>query len=289
MLRSVPRSMWKGRTNTMEAVPAIPVTSISQPRRRPVVYWAFADTWELFKRSVIQIFRTPAQLVTLVILQPVLLIVLFRYVFGGAVATGESNYANYLIPGIFAMNSVLVATVASVSVANDMSSGLVDRLRSLPMVKSAILGGTILANAARCLAALAAMVAVGYLVGFRPHADFGRWLAAIGLLVLVSYAFSWLLGALGLIAGSVEGAQQMGALVWPFTFVSSAFVPAQSMPGWLRGLASNQPVTEAIDATRALLLGQSVGNHFVVTVIWCAGIVLAGTVLAGLLFRRKFS
>jgi ABC-2 type transport system permease protein len=273
----------------MQAAPAIPAPSIPLPQRRPGVYWAFADTWELFKRSVTQIFRTPAQLVTLVILQPVLLIVLFRYVFGGAVATGESNYANFLIPGIFAMNSVLVATVASVGVANDMSSGLVDRLRSLPMVKSAILGGAILANAARCLAALAAMVAVGFLVGFRPDADFGRWLAAIGLLVLVSYAFSWLLGALGLVAGSVEGAQQMGALVWPFTFVSSAFVPAQSMPGWLRGFANNQPVTEAIDATRTLLLGQPVGNHVVVTVIWCVGIVIVGTVLAGILFRRKFS
>jgi ABC-2 type transport system permease protein len=273
----------------MQAAPAIPAPSIPQPQRRPGVYWAFADTWELFKRSITQIFRTPAQLVTLVILQPVLLIILFRYVFGGAVATGESNYANYLIPGIFAMNSILVATVASVGVANDMSSGIIDRLRSLPMVKSAILGGTILANAARCLAALAAMVAVGYLVGFRPHAGFGRWLAAIGLLVLVSYAFSWLLGALGLVAGSVEGAQQMGALVWPFTFVSSAFVTAQSMPGWLQGFANNQPVTQAIDATRTLLLGQPVGNHVVLTVIWCAGIVIVGTVLAGFLFRRKFN
>jgi ABC transporter DrrB family efflux protein len=269
--------------------PVISALALPQPQRRPVVYWALADTWELFKRSIIQIVRTPGQLVTLVILQPVLLIVLFRYVFGGAVATGQSNYANFLIPGIFAMNSVLVATVAPVGIANDMSSGLVDRLRALPMVKSAIIGGTILANAARCLAALAAMVAVGYAVGFRPSADLGRWLAAIGLLVLVSYSFSWLLGGLGLAAGSVEGAQQMGALVWPFTFVSSAFVPAQSMPGWLRGFAGNQPVTEAIDATRTLLLGQPVGNHVVVTVIWCAGITIAGMVLAGILFRRKFS
>jgi ABC-2 type transport system permease protein len=273
----------------MTAAPATFAPSVPQPLRRPGVYWAFADTWELFKRTVTQIFRTPGQLVTLVILQPVLLIVLFRYVFGGAVNTGQSNYANYLIPGIFAMNSVLVATVASVAVANDMSSGLIDRLRSLPMVKSAILGGTILANAARCLAALAAMVAVGYAVGFRPSAGLGRWLAAVGLLVLVSYSFSWLLGALGLVAGSVEGAQQMGALVWPFTFVSSAFVPAQSMPGWLRGFADNQPVTEAIDATRTLLLGQPVSNHVVVTLIWCAGITITGVMLAGVLFRRKFN
>ncbi len=263
--------------------------SIPQDRRRPNLYWAFNDTWELFKRSVTQILRTPGQLITLVILQPVLLIVLFRYVFGGAVVTGEASYANFLIPGVFAMNSVLVATIASVSIANDMSSGIIDRFRSLPMTKSAILGGTILANAVRSLSALAAMVLVGVLVGFRPDAGFGGWLAAVGLLVLVSYAFSWLLAVFGLMAGSVEGAQQMGTVVWPFAFVSSAFVPAQSMPGWLRGFASNQPITQAIEATRALLLGQPVGNHAWVTAVWCVGIILVSVLLAGILFRRKFN
>lgn len=268
----------------VQAAPSIP-----QPRQRPGFYWTFSDTWELFKRSVTQIFRTPAQLVTLVVLQPVLLIVLFRYVFGGAVVTGEASYANFLIPGVFAMNAVLVATIAAVSVASDMSSGIIDRFRSLPMAKSAILGGNILANALRSLAALVAMVLVGLAVGFRPHANVGGWLAAIGLLVLVSYSFSWLMAVLGLVSGSVEGAQQMGALVWPFGFVSSAFVPAQSMPGWLRGFADNQPVTQAIDATRALLLGHPVGNHVQVTVYWCVGIAAAGIVLSGVLFRRKFS
>ncbi len=255
----------------------------------PHLYWAFSDTWELFKRSVTQILRTPGQLVTLVILQPVLLIVLFRYVFGGAVATGEASYADFLIPGVFAANSVLVATTVSVSIAADMSSGIIDRFRSLPMVKSAILGGTILANAVRSLSALAAMVLIGVLVGFRPDAGIGEWLAAIGLLVFVSFAFSWLLAVFGLVAGSVEGAQQMGALIWPFTFVSSAFVPAQSMPGWLRGFAGNQPITQAIEATRALLLGQPVGNHALVTVAWCVAITMVSVLLAGILFRLKFT
>jgi ABC-2 type transport system permease protein len=190
---------------------------------------------------------------------------------------------------VFAANSVLVATISSVSIATDLSSGIIDRFRSLPMVKSAILGGTILANAVRSLAALVAMVLIGVLVGFRPDAGFGGWLAAIGLLVLVSYAFSWLLAVFGLMAGSVEGAQQMSALIWPFTFVSSAFVPAQSMPGWLRGFASNQPITQAIEATRALLLGQPVGNHARATVVWCVGITIVSVLLAGTLFRRKFN
>jgi ABC transporter DrrB family efflux protein len=268
----------------MQAVPPLP-----QAQRRPGAYWAFSDTWELFKRSVIQIGRTPGQLITLVIVQPLLLIVLFRYVFGGAVATGEASYANFLIPGVFAMNSVLVATITAVSIANDVSSGTVDRFRSLPMMKSAILGGSVLANAVRSLAALVAMVLVGLLVGFRPDAGPGGWLATVGLLVLVSYAFSWLLAVFGLLSGSVEGAQQMGALVWPFTFVSSAFVPAESMPGWLRGFAGNQPMTQAIEAVRALLLGRPVGNHAWITVAWCAGIIGVSTVLAGVLFRRRFS
>ncbi len=259
------------------------------PAASHLYYWAFSDTWELFKRSVTQILRTPGQLVTLVILQPVLLIVLFRYVFGGAVATGEASYADFLIPGVFAMNSVLVATTVSVSIAADMSSGIIDRFRSLPMVKSVILGGTVVANAVRSLLALAAMALIGVLVGFRPDAGIGEWLAAIGLLVLLSFAFSWLLAVFGLVAGSVEGAQQMGALIWPLTFVSSAFVPAQSMPGWLQGFASNQPITQAIEATRALLLGQPVGNHALVTVAWCVAITMVSVLLAGILFRRKFA
>jgi ABC-2 type transport system permease protein len=253
------------------------------------LYWALSDTWELFKRSVTQILRTPGQLVTLVILQPVLLIVLFRYVFGGAVDTGEETYADFLIPGVFAANAVLVATIASVGIAGDMSSGIVERLRTLPMATSAILGGTILANAVRGLAALVAMVPIGILVGFRPDAGLGGWLAAIGLLVLVTYAFSWLMAVLGLLAGSAEGAQQMGGLIWPFTFVSSAFVPAESMPGWLRDFAENQPITQAIEATRALLLGHPVGNHAWITVVWCAGIAAVSIVLAGIVFRRRFS
>ncbi len=146
-----------------------------------------------------------------------------------------------------------------------------------------------MANAVRSLSALAAMVLIGVLVGFRPDAGIGEWLAAIGLLVFVSFAFSWLLAVFGLVAGSVEGAQQMGALIWPFTFVSSAFVPAQSMPGWLRGFAGNQPITQAIEATRALLLGQPVGNHALVTVAWCVAITMVSVLLAGILFRRKFT
>lgn len=251
------------------------------------VYWALSDTWEVFKRHVVRIRSTPGELVGYVIMQPLLLIVLFRYVFGGAVATGGPDYADFLTPGIFATSGILVATVAAVSVANDVSSGIVDRFRSLPMTKSAILGGAILANAFRACLAIPPMVLIGVLVGFRPDTDVGRWLAAIALLVLVSYAFSWLLALLGLLAGTVEGAQQMGMFIWPLTFVSSAFVPAESLPDGLEAFASNQPITEAIEAIRALMLGQPVGDHAWITVVWCLGIIAVSVALSGLLFRRK--
>jgi ABC-2 type transport system permease protein len=209
-------------------------------------------------------------------------------VFGGAVATGEESYANFLIPGVLASNAALVGTTAAVGVATDMSSGIVDRFRSLPMSQSAILGGTVLANTLRSLVALLAMVLIGLLVGFRPDADLGAWLTVIALLLLVAYAFSWLLAMLGLLAGSVEAAWQISALIWPLAFISSAFVPAESMPRGLEGFAANQPLSEAIDATRALLLGQPVGDHVWITVAWCVGIAVVSASVAGTLFRRRF-
>jgi ABC-2 type transport system permease protein len=263
--------------------------AIRQARRRPGVFWALSDTWELFKRTAIQIRQTPGDLFSFVIVQPVLLIVLFRYVFGGAVETNQDSYANFLIPGVIAANAALISMTAAVGVANDMTNGIVDRFRSLPMSRTAILGGTVLANTVRGLAAMTAMVLIGLLVGFRPDADFGDWLAVIGLLLLVTYAFSWLMAALGLLAGSVEAAWQMSALLWPLTFVSSAYVPPDSMPRGLEAFAAHQPISEAIDATRALLLGEPVGDHAWVAVAWCVGITLASATFATMLFKRKVS
>jgi ABC-2 type transport system permease protein len=267
-----------------QAAPSIP-----RAQRRPWLLWVVSDTWELFKRTMIQIRQTPGDLISFVIVQPVLLIVLFRYVFGGAVETGEASYADFLIPGVIAANAALIGTTAAVGVATDISNTIVDRFRSLPMSQSAILGGTVLANTARSMAALIAMVLMGLLVGFSPDADLGGWLAVIGLVLLMSYAFSWLLAVVGVVAGSIEAAWQMTALVWPLTFVSSAFVPTESMPSALEGFAANQPISQGIDAVRALLLGQPVGDHVWTTVAWCFGMVAVGATLAGVLFRRRFS
>jgi ABC-2 type transport system permease protein len=254
-----------------------------------VLYWWLSDNWELCRRTLIQISRTPGEVISLVIMQPVLLIVLFRYVFGGAVETGDISYADFLIPGVIATNAALVGTTAAVGVASDISSGIVDRFRSLPMSRSAILGGTVLANTARSMIALIAMVLMGLLVGFRPDAGLGGWLAVLGLMALVSYAFSWLLAIIGLIAGSEEAAYQMGALVWPLAFVSSAFVPPESMPGALEAFAANQPISQAISAVRALFLGDPVADHVWITILMCIGITVGSAVFATMLFQRKFS
>jgi len=270
----------------MEAAQAL--GAIPQPQRRPRLYWWLSDSGELCKRTLVQIRRTPGEVISLVIMQPVLLIVLFRYVFGGAVETGGVSYPDFLIPGVIAANCALVGTTAAVGVAKDISGGIVDRFRSLPMSRSAILGGTVMANTVRSMIALVAMVLMGLLVGFRPEADLGDWFAVLGLMLLVSYAFSWLLAIIGLIAGSEEAAYQMSALLWPLAFASSAFVPPDSMPSPLEGFAANQPISEAIDAGRALLLGQPVGDHLWFALVWCAGITLASVATATMLFRRKF-
>jgi ABC-2 type transport system permease protein len=269
----------------MEAAQAL--GAIPRPRQRPELFWLLSDSWELCKRTLIQIRRTPGEVISLVIMQPVLLIVLFRYVFGGAVETGDVSYANFLIPGVIAANAALVGTTATVGVAKDITGGIVDRFRSLPMSRSAILGGTVLANTVRSMMALVAMVLMGLAVGFRPEADLGGWLAVLGLMALVSYAFSWLLAIIGVIAGSEEAAYQMGALVWPLAFVSSAFVPPESMPSGLEWFAANQPISQAIDAVRALLLGQPVGDHAWITVVMCVGIVAMSATVATVLFRRR--
>jgi len=178
--------------------------------------------------------------------------------------------------------------MAAVAVASDMTNGVIDRFRTLPMTKSAILGGTILSNTIRSLAALTAMLLIGLLVGFRPAATPAAWLATIGLLMLITYAFSWLMAALGLIAGTPEAAQQMSGLIWPLALVSSVFVPADSMPGWLQTFANNQPITQAVETVRAVLLAQPVGNHAWITILWCLGITTASIALTGSLLRRKF-
>jgi len=259
------------------------------PQQRPRIYWVFRDTFVLIVRSLKHIKQDPDQLVSVTI-QPVLLVVLFRYLFGGAISTGShESYINFLMAGVFIETAALTAVTTSTSVTADVLTGVMDRFRSLPMLRLAILTGHVVADLCRSLIGMVVMVLVGLVVGFRPSADAKAWVTAIGLTLLVTFALSWVSALLGLLGNSVEAVQQFGIILIVPIFASSAFVPTQTMPSWLRVFADNQPMTQAIDAVRALLLGQPVGDHVRLTLIWFIGIVLVVFPIADWLFKRRTS
>lgn len=223
-------------------------------------------------------------------LQPIMFMLLFRYVFGGAINTGGTSYVNFLVAGILIQMAAFGATTTSLSVATDLTKGIIDRLKSLPIVSSAVMTGHVVADLARNLISSVVMILVALLVGFRPEASFTDWLLIAGLLMLFTFSFSWLSAVVGLVAKSVEAVQWFGfVLVFPLTFASAAFVPTDTMPRFLRIFAENQPVTHVIEAMRSLMVGTPMGNHGIMSVIWCIGLIAIFMPLATYLFRRKVS
>jgi ABC-2 type transport system permease protein len=253
------------------------------------MYWAFHDSWVLIGRSMKHIFKNIDQLLSLAV-QPIMFMLLFRYVFGGAINTGGTSYVNFLVPGILIQSAAFGALTTSVSVANDLQRGIIDRFKSLPMVSSAVMTGHVVADLVRNIISSAVMVLVALLVGFRPEASLVQWLGVIGLLLLFTFALSWMSAIVGLVAPSLEAVQWIGFVaVFPLTFASAAFVPTESMPGVLKLFAENQPVTHVIEAIRALLVGTPMENHATMSIIWFAGIVIVSIPLAAWLFRRRAS
>lgn len=215
-------------------------------------------------------------------------VVLFRYVFGGAIDTGNISYVNFLMAGIFVQTAAFGSTMSSYSVAIDLEKGIMDRFKSLPMTKSAVLTGHVVADLIRNLLATAVMIGAGLAVGFRPEANAAEWALALGLLLFFSFALSWLFVLVALIGKSIQFVQQFGfILIFPLTFVSSAFVPAHTMPSWLRPFAENQPLTHLIEAIRALLVGTPVEDHAWMTLWWSIGILIVGFTVTTSIFRRQ--
>lgn len=249
--------------------------------------WLLIDSAVMVKRSLLQIRQDPEQLVGLTI-QPIMFVVLFRFVFGGAIDTGGVSYINFLMAGIFVQTAAFGSVMSSYSVAIDLEKGIMDRFRSLPMTKSAVLTGHVVADLIRNLFATAVMVGAGLAVGFRPEANAGEWTLAIALLLFFSFALSWLFVLVALIGKSIQFVQQFSfILIFPLTFVSSAFVPVSTMPSWLRVFAENQPLTHLIEAIRALLVGTPVGNHVWYTIWWSIGILVVGFTITTAIFRRQ--
>lgn len=248
--------------------------------------WLLRDSWTEALRHLRGVPRSP-ELLMFATIQPIMFIVLFVYVFGGAItAPGYDDYKQYLLPGIFAQTVLFNSSFTGVGLADDLSKGIIDRLRSLPMYQSAVLVGRTLSDVARNLLTFAVMLGVAYAVGFRIEGSLAGAVGATVLLFAFSYAFTWIQALVGLSAGSVEAANSAGFIwMFPLTFVSSAFVPPETMPGWLQPIANNNPFTIVTNATRALYNGRDPGSDLWVAWGWAIGITLVFAWLAS----RKFA
>jgi ABC transporter DrrB family efflux protein len=219
--------------------------------------------------------------------QPVMFVLLFVYVLGGAIQTPGFDYVDFLIPGIIVQSMAFGGFVTALGLSEDLKKGLIDRFRSLPMSRAAVLTGRTLADVGTNVMQLVVMLAVGLAVGFRFSTGVPEVVAGIALLLLIGYAFSWVFAFIGLVASSPEAANAYGfTIIFPLTFVSSAFVPVDSMPGWLQPIAEHNPITTMVDATRALFLGTPAGNDVWLAVLWSLGFVVVFGVHSTWRYRR---
>jgi ABC transporter DrrB family efflux protein len=252
--------------------------------------YTISDTVVLAKRNLLRIPRAPDLLLSFTV-QPIMFVLLFVYVFGGAIATpGFEDYTDFLMPGIVAQTMSFGGFVTALALSEDLRKGLIDRFRSLPMSRSAVLAGRTLADVATNVISLIIMVGVGLAVGFRFHSNPIEVVAGVGLMLLFGYAFSWIFAYCGLVASSGESAQAIGFIViFPITFISSAFVPVDSMPSWLQPIAENNPFTTVVDAMRALWVDAPAGNDVWGAVLWSVGLIAVFAPLSVARYRRAVS
>jgi ABC transporter DrrB family efflux protein len=237
-------------------------------------------------RTGLQFARTP-QVLGIAVVQSVLFLLMFRYVLGGAIGVGGVSYVDFLVPGFVVSGLLFTAGGSAVAVAEDAASGLYDRLRSLPVPGVAVLAGRVLADAGLMLFVALVTLAVGVLVGFRFGGGVDGTVAAIGLIALYSVAFAWIFVWLGLVSGSAQAAQGLGILGVPFSFLSSAFVPVESMPAPLEWFSEHQPLSYMVDAVRGLLLGDpALSDAAAASVLWSLALMAAFAPLALRAYRR---
>ncbi|UPK75412.1 ABC transporter permease [Nocardioidaceae bacterium SCSIO 66511] len=251
------------------------------------VAYALTDSRVMIVRSLRHTARNLDMMLTAVML-PVVLMLLFVYVFGGAMNTG-TEYVNYVVPGIILLCAGFGASSTATSVAGDMENGIIARFRSMPIASSSVLVGHVVASVVRNLVATTLVVGVAFAVGWRPQASLVEWVAAIGMVVLFVLAISWLAAGFGLLVKSVEAANAFTFVLMFLPYVSSAFVPTETMPSALHGFAEHQPVTPIIETLRGLWMGTPIGNDAWLALAWCAGILIASYLWAAWLFRRQTS
>lgn len=244
------------------------------------------DGWAVTKRNLISYLRVPQMLVFSSI-QPIMFVLLFRYVFGGAIPIEGYSYVAYLIPGIMVQTATFGSMNTGVGLSEDLHKGIIERFRSLPMARSAVLVGRTTADLVRNIFVVAIMTVVGFLVGFRTEVSVLSFLAGIIILLGFAYALSWAVALIGLKAPTAEAAQAMVfPLIFPLTFASSAFVPTATMPSWLRGFAENQPVSVVIDAVRHLLVGGPLPGEPWKAIVWILAMLLVLVPLAVRSYRK---
>ena len=247
---------------------------------------ALATSVAIADRTIRRYVRTP-QLLVLGTIQGALFLLIFRYAFGGAIDTGGVAYVDYLVPGYLVSSVLFSAAGAAAGVAEDVERGLTDRLRSLPVSRLALLAGRSMADTALLTWGLLVASTIAVLVGFRIVAGVPDAVAAFALCVVFGFAFTWVFIYIGNIAGSAQAAQGISMLVFPLTAVSSAYVPIDTMPGWMQAIAEHQPLTAMTNAVRSLVLGGSDSGHWVaLSLAWCAGLVAVFAPLAVLRYRR---
>lgn len=253
---------------------------------------ALTDTAVIVKRNVLRNIRLP-QLLLFSSVQPVMFLILFNFVFGGALAFAippevGGDYINWLIPGILIQSAVFGATATALGLTEDLAAGVIDRFRSLPMARSAVLTGRTAADVVRNGFVNLLMLGVGVLIGFRAQQGWTTALAGLGLALLFGYAMSWVMAAIGLLVKTPEAAQTAGFIpIFPLVFASSVFAPTQTMPDWLRVFAENQPITVITNAIRAVMItGNDVGPLLWQSLAWIVGIVAVFAPLAVRLYRR---
>jgi ABC-2 type transport system permease protein/oleandomycin transport system permease protein len=270
---------------TTIALPLPETVSDGDDIRIPVTA-VVSDALAVARRNLIGLVRVPTTLVFSTV-QPVIFVLMFRYVFGGAIRVPGVSYVDFLMAGIFVQTVTFGAMNTGVGLAMDLQTGLIERFRSLPMARSAVLAGRTLADAVRNLFVIALMVLVGFAVGFRVHTGVVEFGGAVLLLLLFGVAFSWIMAYIGLSTGNAEAAQAASfPLMAVFVFASSAFVSTATMPGPLRAYADHQPVTATVNAVRALVLGGPTLARVLAAVAWTVGITVVFAALSVRRYRR---
>jgi ABC-2 type transport system permease protein len=260
--------------------------------KKPKAVLSFIDSWIMVKRSSMHIIRNTDQLLG-AFFQPIMFLVLFAAVFGGAI--NESlppgvKYLDYLMAGIIVQTVAFGSTTTAIAISTDLQKGIVDRFRSLPMSNRAVLNGHIISDLFRNTISTVVMIITGLVIGFRSPASFKNWVMITGILLLFTLAFSWLMAIVGVFAKSVEAVQWLTfVIIFQLTFASSAFVPAETMPKYLKMFAENQPITQVVNAVRSLMLDMPTGNSVWLAVVWSLGLLAVSIPLAAFLFRRKSS